>query len=91
LGVSHDIPESESSEVGVEEIVEGYDKWRNISGDDISVVMRKRAEEGYGLGNVRYIYRYDESRLIYLAPAKRRDRSKISRLGSVGYLGRSGP
>lgn len=52
LGVPHDIPESESSEAGAEGVIEGYDKWRNISGEDISVVMRKRAEEGYGLGDV---------------------------------------
>lgn len=40
------------AESEADEVVEGYARWRVISGEDVGVVMRKRAQEGYGLGDV---------------------------------------
>ncbi|WVO16751.1 hypothetical protein L204_104435 [Cryptococcus depauperatus] len=34
------------------EILGGYEGWRKVLGGDVSVVMRRRAMEGYGLGNL---------------------------------------
>jgi hypothetical protein len=39
----------------VEEVVEGFGRWRVVSGEDVGVVMRRRAEAGYGLADVSYI------------------------------------
>jgi hypothetical protein len=48
----HEIPEAEDASSESDEAVEGYRTWRVISGEDIGVVMRKRAEAGYGIRGV---------------------------------------
>lgn len=48
----HEIPEAASSDSGEDALVQGYEAWKGVSADDIGAVMRKRAEEGYGLQDV---------------------------------------
>ena len=51
----HEIPEFVDAESEVEEVVEGFGRWRAISGEDVGVVMRRRAEAGYGLADVSHL------------------------------------
>lgn len=37
-----------------EKRVQGVPRWVNVLGDDVGVVMRRRAESGYGLKDVRF-------------------------------------